>query len=262
MPLSVPRSISPSRVTAFTTCPLAFRLRAIDRLPEQPSAHALKGTLVHRVLELLMWEHRPGTRSRAAATAALAWAWAELTAGAQWAELDLPDEEVEAFRRDAAVLIDNYFALEDPDRVRTVGVELRIEADLGGLVLRGILDRLDVTGDGRFVVVDYKTGRAPSIRHEQAKLTGVHLYALLCEQALGQVPVEVRLLHLREPLSICAVPTTQTIRGQRQRTLAVWQAIERACTQADFRPRPSALCEHCSFHAWCPVYGGEPPALS
>lgn len=262
MPLTLPRSLSPSRVTDFTACPLAFRLRAIDRIPERPSPHALKGTLVHRVLELLMWEHRPGSRSRSAAADALDRAWEELTTGAEWTELGLTEQEAEAFRADAAALIGNYFAMEDPDRVRTVGVELRIEADLGGLVLRGILDRLDVTDDGRFVVVDYKTGRAPPARHEQSKLTGVHIYALLCEQALGQVPVEVRLLHLREPVSICAVPTTQTIRGQRQRTLAVWQAIERACTRADFQPRPSALCDHCSFHAWCPAYGGEPPGLS
>jgi len=159
-------------------------------------------------------------------------------------------------------LVTNYFALEDPDAVVAVGVEVMLEADLDGLHLRGVLDRLDRNDRGELVVIDYKTGRAPGIRHERARLTGVHLYALLCEQALGEAPVEVRLLHLREPLSITAVPNPQTIRGQRQRTLAVWQAIERACDRVDFQPRPSALCGYCSYQAWCPAFGGEPPPVS
>ncbi len=35
------------------TCPLLYRLRVIDKLPERPSAAALRGTLVHSVLEEL-----------------------------------------------------------------------------------------------------------------------------------------------------------------------------------------------------------------
>lgn len=261
MPLDAPRSLSPSRVTSFTSCPLAFRLRAIDRLPEAPSAHAIKGTLVHQVLERLFWDHPAGERTPAVAAAELGRAWDELRSDPEFAALGLDEEEVAAFRADAEQLVANYFALEDPDRVEAVGVEVCLETDLDGLRLRGILDRLDVTAAGELVVIDYKTGRAPGVRHEQARLTGVHMYALLCERVLGRAPAEVRLLHLREPLTITAVPTAQTIRGQHQRTLAVWRAIERACERGDFQPRPSALCHYCSFQPFCPAFGGEPPAV-
>ncbi len=262
MPLALPRSLSPTRVTSFTACPLAFRLRAIDRLPEPPSPHAVKGTLVHRVLERLVWDHAGTDRTPAVAAAELERAWVELRGSDEFAELGLDDAEATAFRADAAHLLENYFAIEAPEGVRAIGVEVCLEADLDGLRLRGIIDRLDLTERGELVVVDYKTGRAPSARFEQAKLTGVHLYALLCEQALGKVPVEVRLLHLREPLSITATPSAQTLRGQRQRTLAVWRAIERACDKEDFAPRPSGLCEYCNFQMWCPAFGGAPPAAA
>jgi putative RecB family exonuclease len=261
MGLTLPRSLSPSRVTSFTDCPLAFRLRAIDRIPEPPSPHAMKGTLVHQVLERLFWDHPPGDRSPEAASSELDRAWAELVADPLFAELELDAEESEAFRADTEALIANYFALEDPDTVHAVGIEVLLEADLAGLRLRGIIDRLDITPGGELVVVDYKTGRAPEPRYERAKLTGVHLYALLCEMTLGKVPVEVRLLHLREPMTIAARPSGQTLRGQRQRTLAVWEAIERACDHMDFRPRPSPLCQYCSFQALCPAFGGTPPEL-
>ena len=261
MSLTLPRSLSPTRVTSFTDCPLAFRLRAIDRLPEPPSPHATKGTLVHRVLERLVWEHPGPARTAEAAAAELERAWAELQEDPELAALELDDQEAAAFLADAAQLVANYFALEDPTRIEAAGVEVCLEADLGGLRLRGIIDRLDLNATGDLVVVDYKTGRAPAERYEKAKLTAVHLYALLCEETLGKLPVEVRLLHLREPLSITAVPTTQTLRGQRVRTLAVWKAIERACERNDFQPRPSPLCGYCGFHAWCPAFGGVPPEL-
>lgn len=261
MPLTLPRSLSPTRVTSFTDCPLAFRLRSIDRLPEPPSPHMLKGTLVHRVLERLVWEHQGPERTPAVAAAELDRAWEELQVDPDFCALGLAAPDAASFRADAGALVQNYFALEAPDRINAVGVEVSLEADIGGLRLRGIIDRLDMTDSGDLVVIDYKTGRAPGVRYEKSKMTGVHLYALLCEQTLGKVPVEVRLLHLREPLTISASPTDQTLRGQRQRTLAVWQAIERACDHGDFRPRPSGLCRFCNFQAWCPAFGGTPPVF-
>ena len=50
-------------------------------------------------------------------------------------------------------------------------------------------------------------------------MTGVHTYALLCEQVLGRPPAEVRLLYLRDRVTITAVPSEQSVRGQRRRTV-------------------------------------------
>ena len=44
-------ALSPSRAGDFMTCPLLYRFRTIDRLPEEPSPDAVRGTLVHKVLE-------------------------------------------------------------------------------------------------------------------------------------------------------------------------------------------------------------------
>ncbi|MEU5880827.1 PD-(D/E)XK nuclease family protein [Spirillospora sp. NPDC047279] len=46
-------SLSPSRAGDFMTCPLLYRFRVIDRIPERPSPAAVRGTLVHAVLERL-----------------------------------------------------------------------------------------------------------------------------------------------------------------------------------------------------------------
>ncbi len=261
-----PRSLSPSKVTAFRDCALAFRFTAIDRLPDLPTIWTVKGTLVHTVLERLFWRHERGQRSRRAASSELEGAWHDLQSDPDYRQLALGAAESAALRDDADALVRNYFQIEDPNQVSPVGIELTLEARLGDLRLRGILDRLDRTPDGELVVIDYKTGRAPSAAFEQAKMLGVHVYALLCHEVLGRRPAEVRLLHLAEPTVITAEPSEQSLRGHRAKALAVWSAIERACRDDDFRPRPSPLCRYCRFQPFCPAFGGDPaeagPALA
>jgi len=262
MALALPRTLSPSKASAFTDCPLAFRYSIIDHLPEPPSPHAVKGTLVHSALEHLFWDSVPGARTPEAGLKALELAWNEIQEDPEFVGLALNDEDAVAFREDAEVLLANYFRIEDPNAVRTVGVELGLEASIGGMVLRGIIDRLDLTDDGELVVIDYKTGRAPSAQFERSRLNGVHTYALLCERVLGRFPCQVKLLYLRDPLAIVATPTEQSVRGHRTRTTAVWTAIERACEREDFRPRPSGLCKFCNFQEICPAYAAPAAAAS
>ncbi len=254
MALDLPRTLTPSKVTAFTNCPLAFRLSQLERLPEPPSPHAVKGTLVHTALEGLFWDHPPGARTPAAAGAELERAWTELQDDEEFVQLELDRDGADEFLADAGTLVKNYFRLEDPNQARAVGVELGVETMVEGMRLRGIIDRLDVAPDGSLIVVDYKTGRAPSERFERGSLGGVQTYALLCESLLGRAPSEVRLLYLRQPVAISSVASEQSIRGQRRRAVAVWTAIERACDAEDFRPNVGPLCDHCHFKTSCPAF--------
>jgi putative RecB family exonuclease len=256
--LPLPSTLSPSKITAFTSCPLAFRFSVVEHLPEPPSPAALKGTLVHRALELLFTENRRGSRNRTAAQHALDAAWRELQDRDELEGLELDEAETTAFLADARVLVDHYLELEDPDGVRTVGLELNLSTEIDGVTVRGIIDRLDELDDGSLAVVDYKTGRAPRSEQCKSRLGGVQMYALMCEAELGRRPSVVRLLYLRDRIVISAAPTDQAMRGTRQRALGVWSAIERACKEDDFRPNPSSLCRFCAFRTYCPSFGGDP----
>ncbi len=257
MALPLPTSLSPSKVSSFKDCALAFRLSTIDRVPEPPSPSAAKGTLVHRALQLLMWEEEPEYRTLDVALEKLARAVPEVLDGDEYADLGLDGEARTEFVADAEQLVRNYFVLEDPRGVRVIGTELRMSVTLGTLVLSGIIDRLELDADGELVVTDYKTGRAPSVAYEQTRLGGVHFYAFLCEQVLGRRPARVQLLHLREPLSIWTMPSDQSVRGLQQQTRAIWAAVEQACEREDFRPRPGWLCQFCAYHEYCPAVGGD-----
>lgn len=256
MALDLPTSLTPSKVAAFKDCALAFRYAVIDRLPEPPTPHAVKGTLVHRALQRLHEAPAP-ERTPERALEVLAAVRAEAADDPEVVELALsPDDEDRLFA-DAARLVRRSFELEDPRAVRSIGLELLLEAEVGGLTVRGIIDRLEEDEEGGLVVTDYKTGRVPGPLQEQQRLGGVHFYAFLCERVLGRRPSRVQLLYLQEPVAIVARPTEQSVRGLERRVGAVWQAVERACAEEDFRPRPSRLCDWCAFEALCPARGGE-----
>jgi putative RecB family exonuclease len=258
MSLQLPSSLSPSKVSSFKDCALAFRFSAIDKLPEAPSVPAVKGTAVHRALELLLGGE-PGSRTRERGSECLRQALAEIREEPEWGELALEASEAEAFDRDASVMLERYFAIEDPRRVEPLGLELALESEIGGVTVRGIIDRLERDPDGRLVVTDYKTGRTPGRAQEQSRLGGVHFYAYLCHRHYGELPARVQLMYLgSEPQIISTEPTEQSIRGLETKVGAIWSAVERACERDDFRPKTSALCNWCSFQQYCPAFGGDP----
>ncbi len=260
-PLPLPASLSPSKVASFTECGMAFKFSAIDRLPEPPLPWTVKGTLVHLALERLHADVPAGARTPDVAARLVRHAVDEVLGSPGCAGLDVGD--LAAFTADAEQLARNVFLLEDPNLVQAVGIELKLEARIGGLVLRGVLDRLDLRADGSLVVVDYKTGRAPGVVDERARLAGVHFYAFLVEQTFGVLPARVELLHLREPMVLSSRPNDRSQAGLQRRTSAVWAAIQQACDTDGFRPRPSALCSVCGYRDGCPAWAAAPaPGLA
>ena len=256
--LPMPRSLSPSSMSTFTSCPLAFRFSYVERLPEPPSAPASKGTLVHLALQHLMWRP-PAERTIEAGLADLARAVEELSSHPEFAHLELSADEWAVFHADAEVLLRRYFDIEDPSAVRVLGLELRVAAETAdGVAIRGIIDRLELDENGELVVTDYKTGSAPSEGWEQQSMAGIHIYSLLCERMLGRRPKRIQLLYLSKPELISTTPSDQSLRGVEVKSGAVMKAIRTACARADFRPRASALCAYCSFKEFCPAYGGDP----
>jgi putative RecB family exonuclease len=173
--------------------------------------------------------------------------------------LDLSDVAAARFAKDCTDMVDRYFVLEDPAQIHPIGLEIKLQADLGSLKVRGIIDRLELDADGELVITDYKTGRAPRQGQEQERMSGVHIYSMMVEKVFGKRPAKVQLVYLgRDPKILVANTSAQTVAGVEKKVGAVWAAVERACATEDFRPRTSPLCNYCSFHEFCPEQGGDP----
>jgi putative RecB family exonuclease len=292
-------SLSPSRAADFKTCPLLYRFRSIDRLPEQPTADQARGTLVHAVLERL-FDLAPAERTAEQAAELVEPQWRQLVdehaelaeifatevggadsavssqAEVSRADLGVPGQAepagaaagaravamtAEEFLASARDLLNGYFAVEDPQRLSPAERECLVttEIDEGRLLLRGYIDRLDISPTGDIRVVDYKTGGAPREAFEARALFQLKFYALVLWRTRGVVPRVLRLLYLKDAEICDYTPDTEELARFERTLIALWAAIEKAIEARDFRPKPSRLCGWCAHQSRCPAFGGTPP---
>jgi putative RecB family exonuclease len=255
-------TLSPSRAGDFMTCPLLYRFRVIDRIPERPSAAAARGTLVHAVLERL-FELPATARTPAAALELLGPEWERLLAEEpELATLFDGEENHGEWLAEARGMVERYFSLEDPRRLEPESRELYVETVLdSGLMLRGYIDRLDVAPTGEVRVVDYKTGRAPRADFEARALFQMKFYALVLWRLRGTVPRLLQLMYLGNGEILRYAPDESDLRATERKVEALWKAIRRAMDSGEWRERPSRLCDWCDHKERCPSFGGQPPPL-
>ncbi|MCM4077610.1 RecB family exonuclease [Paractinoplanes hotanensis] len=286
-------SLSPSRAADFKTCPLLFRFRTIDRLPEQPTADQVRGTLVHAVLEAL-FDLPAAERTPEAAAALVAPSWQRLLteepelaeifaaatqpdprpatlidAAATDAEADATggvdpsageQARLAAFLSSAQALLPGYFALEDPRRLEPAERETLVSTLVDDeLLIRGYIDRLDISPAGDLRVVDYKTGGAPREAFEGRALFQLKFYALVLWRTRGVVPRVLRLVYLKDTEICDYSPDAEELERFERTLVALSQAIERAKRDQTFLPKRSRLCGWCSHQSVCPEFGGTPP---
>jgi putative RecB family exonuclease len=264
-------SLSPSRAADFKTCPLLYRFRTIDRIPEPPTPDQARGTLVHAVLERL-FDLPPGERTLAQAASMVVPQWERLREDTPLlAEMfgdpgtapdvaDAGEPNLRHFLDSTVGLLEGYFSLEDPRRLQPAERECLVEAVVDDhLLIRGYIDRLDISPAGDLRVVDYKTGGAPREAFEARALFQLKFYALVLWRTRGVVPRSLRLLYLKDAEACDYSPDAEELTRFERNLVALWRAIDRATQERDFRPKPSRLCDWCSHHSRCPAFGGTPP---
>jgi putative RecB family exonuclease len=262
-------ALSPSRAADFKQCPLLYRFRVVDRLPETPSRAQVRGTVVHAVLERL-FALPADRRDPATGRELVAPAWRDVLAdNPELAELFTgPDDpELVEWLESTRALVDGYFALEDPRAVEPEACELLVEAELvtsnlddgESLLLRGYIDRIDVAASGDIRVVDYKTGAMPREVFEAKALFQMKFYALALLRIRGVVPRQLRLLYLANQQTLSYTPDEAELIRFERTLAAIWSAIQRAAHSGDFRPNPSRMCDWCDHKPCCPAFGGTPP---
>ncbi|MDI3418876.1 RecB family exonuclease [Streptomyces luteolus] len=261
-----PASLSPSRASDFMQCPLLYRFRVIDKLPEKPSEAATRGTLVHAVLERL-FDAPAAERTAPRAKSLVPGQWDRLRASKpELGELfGDADEESAGLRMaewlaQAESLVERWFTLEDPTRLEPAERELFVEAELeSGLRLRGIIDRVDVAPTGEVRIVDYKTGKAPRPEYAEGALFQMKFYALVVWRLKGVVPRRLQLVYLGSGDVLTYDPVPADLERVERKLHALWDAIRQATESGDWRPRRTKLCGWCDHQAVCPEFGGTPP---
>jgi putative RecB family exonuclease len=294
-------ALSPSRAGDFMTCPLLYRFRTIDKLSEPFSRDAVRGTVVHKVLEDL-FDLPAADRTPARARDLLVPAWDSLleaepglaemfvaggpvevqtdgssdgasgrtgatgsdggSSGAVVEEGEGRDISFDEWLVSCRVVLDRYFTLEDPRRLEPADRELYVEALLDSkLLLRGFVDRIDIAPNGMIRVVDYKTGRSPGEMFEAKALFQMKFYALVIWRTRGVIPSMLQLIYLGNGEVLRYKPDERDLIATERKVEAIWRAIRIAEETGDWRPHKSRLCGWCAHRDICPEWGGTPPPL-
>ncbi|MGV0346294.1 RecB family exonuclease [Corynebacterium coyleae] len=252
-----PLALSPSRASDYKRCPLQYRFRAIDRLPEPSTEAQVKGTLVHAVLEeMFTWPREE--RTYPAAVKRLKPTWEQMRIDdPTCAE---PVEDNYQLLVDARTLLRGYFTMENPLGFDAHAQEMPVDFTLpNGVPVRGFIDRVDIAQTGEVRVVDYKTGKKPLPRYSQDAQFQMRFYALVYWRLFGVVPTQLKLMYLKVMDSMILTPSREELEYFERDLAELWWKIEADGKSGSFRPQQSKLCGWCAFQSLCPAFGGTPP---
>jgi putative RecB family exonuclease len=255
-------ALSPSRAADFKQCPLLYRFRAIDRLPEPASTAQIRGSVVHAALEQL-YGLPAASRGPETASSLVEPAWEHVIAAEPDRVGELDSVQRTQVLEEARALLAGYYRLEDPTRFDPQCCEQRVEVELAdGTLLRGFIDRIDVAATGELRVVDYKTGKSPPAARALAEFKAMFqmkFYAVALLRTRGVPPTRLRLIYLADGQVLDYSPDLDELLRFEKTLMAMWRAIQSAGQTGDFRPHQSRLCDWCPHHEHCPVFGGTPP---
>lgn len=250
----MPNSISPSRMKAFHQCPLKFRFEYVQKIHGSTNAAAVAGTAIHAALETLIALPGP-ERTPERLTGIIDDVLVAIRSDPEYQTLT--DDQLKGFDAKVRRVAPRAFDMVDLVAVRPAGIELKLEVDLDGWILRGIIDLLEWTETG-MKVRDWKSGRYPMDNYQAKEMLGIHFYATQIEILTGEIPVEADLLYVDARKRLVIEPSERSVKATKQKILATRDAISRACDHDSFAPNPNRLCDWCDFKPYCPAHGGDP----
>lgn len=254
-----PLALSPSRCGDYLQCPLLFRFRALDRLPEPKTVAQVKGTLVHAVLEEM---HKLPREQRLypAAVKQLKPTWADMCAKDKDLLELVPEEELYDFLVECRSLLRGYFEMENPQGFDAYATEMYVDTVLpNGVPVRGFIDRVDVAPTGQVRVVDYKTGKKPLPRYSDQAKFQMSFYALVYWRLYGRIPDQLRLMYLKVMDSMFLAPSKEELEYFERDLADLWAKIQADIEAGQFKTKTSKLCGWCPHQSLCPEFGGNPP---
>ena len=117
---------------------------------------------------------------------------------------------------------------------------------LEGFVVNGRIDAIFGTAEGRWEVVDYKTGRKPAEGDSRSGLQ-LDLYALACTEVFGKRPEDLTLSYFYLSTDEIESRPAGDPAATRERTVA-WL---RSMAAGEFSPTPGPYCRSCDFLEFC-----------
>jgi putative RecB family exonuclease len=268
MPEKEMLQLSPSRISDYQQCPALYKYRAIDKMVERPGLDALRGSLVHLILEKI-FNNPSSDRDFTTAVSLTNESWQELVKLEPklicaldekipfplTESFEIPQERLDVLFEEVKTLVANYYALEDPSRIQPKSTEELIEFDLSDdLKIKGYVDRIDESPQGWLRINDYKTGKSPKENFSSKAMFQLKFYALVIFKSTKKIPKLLRLIYLKDSQILTYEPTEQELDLTLKKVEAVASQIQRSKETNEWPTNITKLCDYCYFKSICPAF--------
>lgn len=257
----IPTSFSFTQLKAYENCPLQYKFAHVLKIPVKGKGSFSFGKTMHAALQKvfsLVAERQDVVQASLldpAESIPASKRVGELVAESELEKIfdeswiddwyDSADNKKE-YRDKGRKLLKQYYDTVKGQKIRPLYLEKPFNLKIGGVTLRGAIDRVDELPDGTVQIVDYKTGTPKTektVEHDQ-----LVIYQLASLEVLGKKPSLLTFVYLENGSQVSFLGTDEELEDIREYVAQKTDLIK----SGDFSPTPSEhTCKHCDFRDIC-----------
>ncbi len=243
--------LSPSKINCFTSCALKYRMKYIDRVPKEarPTPNLSFDRSIHFALREFHENFEPGQFKKNPFRSII---------NKYWIRDGYNDaEEEERFKVRANMMLEDYFK-SLTGKEKPIMFEMSAKWSWNGVDTVVQIDRIDQLPDGRYEIIDYKTGKkVPDERviNEDASLMNMYLAA--SQKWPGKI-AKVSYHFLSNNKRYTLEPADADIVTHKTKMAELVSLINKN----EFEPNKGALCAWCEYYGPCPEWKIKPHEMA
>lgn len=251
-----PKTFSFSQLTAFDNCPRQYFYAYIAKIPTIGNAHFSFGKTMHATLQqffellaerksavqtdLFNKENKIVEPSLKELLAIYEKSWID-----EWYDSKAEEEK---YKREGQRILEEFFAKYTGQWPTTLFLEQGFNLKIKDYTVRGVIDRVDILNDGRWDIVDYKTGKVKDDKITFEDKKQLLLYQLAAEEIFKNPVANLTYYYLgaNKPVSFLGTDKEK----EKVKSWAL-ETIEKILA-TDFTATAGHVCATCDFAQICP----------
>jgi DNA helicase II / ATP-dependent DNA helicase PcrA len=184
--------LSPSKIQTYEDCPLQFKFQHVLRVPTPSKTYFGMGTAIHSVAENMTKLQKDGKESNEKLALEIL--------EKQWDTSSYRNQRTkESQDKDKSKeMVNTYLEWAKNNPNTPVDVEPKFKIVLNDVTISGKIDRVEMTPEGEYEVIDFKTGYAYKTKNTIKEDVQMNIYALGTEKLYGKLPKKTSLFYIKD----------------------------------------------------------------